>query len=449
VSCKQGCFLVGVAMSALAANSGVFAADAPAPSPLYSEASYPKASYPKASYPKASYPKTPPDGSSHDWTGCYAGLNGGGGTMADSFTTSPFNGSVNGGGGVAGGQVGCNTQIGQLVFGIEGEGTWSDLVDRASLRQPGFSVQIATRNSWSADLAARAGVAIDRTLIYVKFGIASGGFDFSATNTNPLIDNGSGTLVGPLLGGGIEVAFAPHWSAKLEYDHIGYVGRSVQFSGSDFGVNLPINQSQSASANLVKAGLNYQFGDSSAAAAGRHALSPLYTKAAQTSRTYDWTGCYVGVHGGGGTRIDSFNDINGGGGLAGGQLGCNTQIGQLVLGIEGESAWANLVDRSQFDLAGSSQQSTTRNSWSADLAARAGVAIDRALIYTKIGIASGGFGFSFSATPQTENGSGTLAGLLLGGGIEVAVAPHWSAGSNMTISTMWAETCSSARLAPA
>jgi outer membrane immunogenic protein len=270
-------------------------------------------------------------------------------------------------------------------------------------------------------------VAIDRTLIYIKFGIASGGFDFSATNTNPLVDNGSGTLVGPLLGGGIEVAFAPHWSAKLEYDHIGYVGRSLQFSGSDFGVNMPINQSQSADVNLVKAGVNYQFGGSSAVAAGRPAPLPLFTKAAPASLTHDWTGCYVGVHSGGGTRIDSFNDINGDGGLAGGQLGCNTQIGQLVFGIEGESGWTNLVDRAQFTLAGSSQQSTTRNSWSADLAARAGVAFDRALIYTRIGVASGGFDFSFSATPQTENGRGALAGLLLGGGIEVAVAPHWSA----------------------
>jgi opacity protein-like surface antigen len=41
---------------------------------------------------------------------------------------------------------------------------------------------------------------------------------------------GGTNLTGLLLGGGIEYAFAPNWSAKLEYDHIGYLSRNVDLS---------------------------------------------------------------------------------------------------------------------------------------------------------------------------------------------------------------------------
>jgi len=101
-------------------------------------------------------------------------------------------------------------------------------------------------------------------LIYTKIGMATGGFDFSTSATQSSTENGAGTLAGLLLGGGIEVAFAPHWSARLEIGHIDHVGRNFQFSEPALGPNsLVINQSESASANLVKAGVNYQFGGSS------------------------------------------------------------------------------------------------------------------------------------------------------------------------------------------
>ena len=75
---------------------------------------------------------------------------------------------------------------------------------------------------------------------------------------------------------------------------------------------------------------------------------------------FSWTGCYVGVHGGagvfhdegfrsgGGVTTDLAGDRHGVGGLAGGQIGCNYQIGMLVLGIEGEGFWSGMkitIDR--------------------------------------------------------------------------------------------------------
>jgi outer membrane immunogenic protein len=57
---------------------------------------------------------------------------------------------------------------------------------------------------------------------------------------------------------------------------------------------------------------------------------------------FNWTGCYVGVHGGAGAMRDSFTDQTGTGGLAGGQLGCNYQDGNWVFGLEGEGYWSGM-----------------------------------------------------------------------------------------------------------
>ena len=79
------------------------------------------------------------------------------------------------------------------------------------------------------------------------------------------------------------------------------------------------------------------------------------------------------------------------------------------------------------------QESSADLAWSADGAVRAGVAIDRGLFYGKAGVAAGRFKYSaannifgFNLLHDIEHGSTTLTGLLLGGGIEYALAPNWS-----------------------
>jgi outer membrane immunogenic protein len=153
-----------------------------------------------------------------------------------------------GGGGFAGGQLGCNVQAGAIVWGIEGEAAWSGLGDHFhSGSVPSFNDD-TTRNRWSADVAVRAGVAVDRTLVYGKAGLAAGRFGFSFNLSPPEVANASTTLTGLLLGGGIEYAFAPNWSVKLEYDHVGYLSRTVNLA--------TLSTSESVA---VKAGINYKF----------------------------------------------------------------------------------------------------------------------------------------------------------------------------------------------
>jgi outer membrane immunogenic protein len=392
-------------------------------------------------------PAKAPAAAAFSWTGCYAGVHAGGGWMRDTFVGGAFNG----GGGFAGGQLGCNLQAGAIVWGIEGEAAWSGLTDHFHIDQAGTSFSdTTTRNRWSADVAARAGIAVDRTLIYGKVGIAAGGFAFSFTQTVPAAaaQDGSATLAGLLLGAGVEYALTQNWSVKLEYDHVDYFGRIVGFDSPFLGHNPGTD---AATTDVLKLGVNYRFAQGTsgdlpfALAADRTASAAAILKApvykAPAAANY-WTRCYAGVHGGGGLLGDSFPiggaDVNpiseSSGGFAGGQLGCDLQTGALVWGLEGEAAWSHIVNRAASSIPAQkvSQERSSDLVWGGDVAARAGVAIDRGLLYGKAGLAVGRFGFEFSNTSNItvlsffEHGSTTLTGLLLGGGIEYALAPNWS-----------------------
>jgi outer membrane immunogenic protein len=115
----------------------------------------------------------PPAPLPYSWTGCYVGIQAGGSLETDSTFSQA---GVFGNGAIAGGQVGCNYQTGMLVFGIEGEGFWSSLRSQTSLvdSSEDNSEVLTTSNRWDADVAARLGVAFDRTLFYSKFGVAWG-----------------------------------------------------------------------------------------------------------------------------------------------------------------------------------------------------------------------------------------------------------------------------------
>jgi outer membrane immunogenic protein len=148
---------------------------------------------------------------------------------------------------------------------------------------------------------------------------------------------------------------------------------------------------------------------------------------------FSWTGCYVGVHGGGGVMRDNWTDENGSGGLAGGQIGCNYQDGNWVFGVEGEGWWSGHKARySDLNSEGFGYTQTTRNKHDFSIAARAGIAFDRTLVYGKAGWVWGRFDlddrqtYSYQSYYYTDTASETLNGLLLGVGIEHAITPNWT-----------------------
>jgi outer membrane immunogenic protein len=161
---------------------------------------------------------------------------------------------------------------------------------------------------------------------------------------------------------------------------------------------------------------------------------------------FSWTGCYVGAHAGAGVLHDQGFQQQGGmvevlvaapadrhgvGGLAGGQIGCNYQTGMLVLGIEGEGFWSGMkVTQDVFDVNTLAASASIRNKWDYDVAARFGIAFDRALVYGKAGWVAGGFDWSAATVGQfagfSTQGSATLDGLLIGLGLEYAFVNNWT-----------------------
>jgi outer membrane immunogenic protein len=207
------------------------------------------------------------------WTGCYVGAHVGAGTM----TSDLFgNGNdFNGRGGVAGGQLGCNYQDGNWVFGLEGEGYWSGIKISDTSSQIN-SLGVTTRtfgtflnNDSDFTIAARAGYTIDRTMIYAKGGWAWGhikGNDFQNCCAPSFVNNStdawSGTLDGFLVGVGIEHAITRNWTVKLEYDYIGFGNKEVPVtscSGIPSVCTVPNTFSFSATKQIFKVGANYLF----------------------------------------------------------------------------------------------------------------------------------------------------------------------------------------------
>jgi outer membrane immunogenic protein len=177
---------------------------------------------------------------------------------------------------------------------------------------------------------------------------------------------------------------------------------------------------------------------------------------------YDWTGCYIGVSGGGKianvrdrttipgttaggiTNATVFADLNGDDNstwLAGGQVGCNYQApgSRWVFGIEGDAHaqhWTQsgtlaagvlppLVAGDRFDLS---------SDWQASVRGRVGYAFDRTLLYVTGGAAFTQVRANSNFIPITifpgtiASDTKTLIGGTIGGGVEYAVTNNFTLG---------------------
>jgi outer membrane immunogenic protein len=193
--------LSGVALVALlgAAN----AADVPVRGPIY---------------------KAPPV-AVFNWTGFYFGGHIGYGWVdVDPAGISPD--------GVFGGlQLGYNWQFNRnWVFGIETDIAATDFTSAVG----------PTHVDYLGTVRARLGYTWDRTMLYATGGLAYGEAGIGGFHN---------THIGYAIGAGLEWAFAPSWSAKVEYLFVD-LGNEV----------YPTFGSQSFEAHTLKFGVNYRFG---------------------------------------------------------------------------------------------------------------------------------------------------------------------------------------------
>ncbi len=187
------------------------------------------------------------------WTGFYLGINGGYGFGQSSWNNinDGSTGNFNTSGFLVGGTVGANYQIGSFVIGVEGDGDWNDFNGST-----GFCniPNCTTQSDWLATVRGRAGYAWDRVLFYGTGGGAFGNIQAAAAG----LPFATGTQTGWTAGAGVEFAFAPNWTAKVEYLYVnlGNFTCPATSCGGTGGVPDTVTLTE----NIVRAGVNYKFG---------------------------------------------------------------------------------------------------------------------------------------------------------------------------------------------
>ncbi len=184
----------------------------------------------------------------YNWTGFYAGINGGGGfgnsDWSNPFGTSGFNTS----GGLVGGTLGYNWQMGRAVLGIEGDLDYSTLKGSGST---GICVGgiCETRNEWLGTARGRLGYAFNRVMPYLTAGAAFGDVKMTPFGLGSQTD----TQLGWTAGGGVEVGISGPWTAKVEYLYVdlGKANCSTATCGTSTDVTF--------NSNVVRGGINYRF----------------------------------------------------------------------------------------------------------------------------------------------------------------------------------------------
>src|SRR6516165_2272701 len=207
------------------------------------------------------------------WTSCYAGVQAGGGWGKKDLTdTVGIFSSLPGGfsaanldvsGWMVGGQFGCDYQFAPTwVVGIEGAASGGNISKTTTFAttvvEPGDdTATFRSTTDFLASITGRIGYAFDRWLVYGKGGVAlvgdryhsddvGGNFFFDATENR----------IGWTAGAGVEWAFTPEWSVKLEYDYYGFSTKSVSLFDSTIAmINAPVNINQNI--QVVLLGINF------------------------------------------------------------------------------------------------------------------------------------------------------------------------------------------------
>jgi len=232
-------------------------------------------------------PTTPPI---YNWTGVYLGVNGGWADGISNWTnhcpgcqslatppSSPAVPATAGLGGetgqfsvsgyLAGGTLGANYQIGAWVYGIEGDFDWTNLTGNSGSTCGGLSLALPpptgceTGSDWLATLRGRVGYAFpglvgDNLLLYGTAGAAVARIKTGLIDSFPPSNFDRSTEAGWAVGAGLEVAFAPNWTAKVEYLFVDLPNATCT-TPTNCGVLA--GSTVSFNENMVRAGINFKF----------------------------------------------------------------------------------------------------------------------------------------------------------------------------------------------
>jgi outer membrane immunogenic protein len=383
------------------------------------------------------------------WNGLYAGVHAGVGAYTGTtmdwgrgiFADPDGDFDQNGFAGLAGGQLGYNYRTGNVVYGLEGDWSWTGYGQERDFDSEDSYVN--SQMNWLATVRGRLGLAAGNAMAYVTAGVAFADLEYCASDITR-VDRCAGTSVdsaewsgvspGLVAGTGVEAAFAGNWSVKGEYLFVQMDTENVEYNRDDKD-----DVDFSARAHLVRLGLNYHLNAIEDAAAGEED---------------SWTGLYAGLHGGPGSftgmatdwNYDIFNDPDGDvdqnsfAGVFGAQLGYNYQHGNAVFGLEGDWALTSYSQDREFSNDEDENEYYVKSemNWLATLRARLGVASGNTMAYVTAGLALADQEFCANdgdlgnidrcSNDNDENVSwdGVLPGLAAGAGVETAFWDNWS-----------------------
>jgi outer membrane immunogenic protein len=185
-----------------------------------------------------------------NWTGFYIGLHAG-------YGWGNSGGGADLEGGFVGGQVGYNWQAAgsPWIFGAELDSAWADFGRTDTFAAGALLVTAKTEADYMGSFRGRIGYAVwDRTMVYATGGLAWMNNEVSVTATTGAFTVGiseSKTHIGGTIGAGVEHAFAPNLSGRVEYRYTSY-GSETYFASLG-GLSLD------ADSHTVNVGLNYRF----------------------------------------------------------------------------------------------------------------------------------------------------------------------------------------------
>lgn len=227
----------------------------------------------------------------YQWSGCYAGINGGGGAISSDFHTTvdpsvtylgaadaaevsnDGTGSANNTNWLGGGQIGCNWQSGTVVAGLEGDfdsfhgnANFNNNTNILPALGVPFNIGQQITTNYLATVRPRLGIAADRNFAYITGGVAF----TKASYTEGYIDGsappGIGTataskfLTGWTAGAGWEYALTDHWLLRFEYLFAAFPTISAIGTITEPGVGA---NTLHGSGNLImqeaRAALNFKF----------------------------------------------------------------------------------------------------------------------------------------------------------------------------------------------
>ncbi len=192
------------------------------------------------------------------WTGLYVGVNGGGWFDNSSMTYGFASGNLGGGGGLVGGTVGYNMQVGNgVVAGVEAD---LDYRTKANVTPP-YGLATNSSDGYLGTARARLGYGMDRALFYVTGGLAfgtpvtPGSINAPAFGLYGVQASTPGASIGWTAGAGLEYALTNNWSVKGEYLYAALGTKSISYNT----MALPAVIGDRTGEHTARIGLNYRF----------------------------------------------------------------------------------------------------------------------------------------------------------------------------------------------